>query len=71
MVILNVGVRVEMAIKFSFFAYGILAICALALVLAFSSSQTGKENWASNFFYLATLIAILFIFYMFLKLLRR
>jgi len=61
----------KMGIKFSFSAYGILAICALALVLAFSLSQTGQENWASNFFNFATLIAVLFIIYMFVKLLRR
>lgn len=60
-----------MAIKFSFFAYGILAICALALFLAFSSSQTGQEDWAGSFFNLATLIVVLFIFYMFVKLLKR
>lgn len=60
-----------MGVKFSFFAYGILAVCALALVLAFSSAQTGLEDWAGNFFKLATLIAVLFIFYMFVKLLRR
>lgn len=60
-----------MRVKFSFFAYGILAICALALVLAFSSAQTGQEGWADNFFNLATLIAVLFIFYMFAKLLKR
>lgn len=62
---------IEMAIKFSFFAYGILAICALALVLAFSSSQTGHEGWAQNFYYLAIFIVVLFIFYMFVKLMRR
>jgi len=62
---------VKMGVKFSFFAYGILAICALALILAFASSQIGLENWAGNFFYLAVLIVVLFIFYMFVKLLRR
>lgn len=60
-----------MAIKFSFVAYGILAICALALVLAFSSSQTGNMEWASNFYDLAILIVVLFVLYMFVKLLRR
>jgi hypothetical protein len=57
--------------KFSFFAYGILAICALALVLAFSSSQTGNDQWATNFFDLAVLISVLFIAYMFVKMMRR
>jgi hypothetical protein len=60
-----------MGIKFSFFAYGILAIAALALLLAFSSSQIGQFDWASNFFNLAVLIVVLFILYMFVKLLRR
>jgi len=59
-----------MGIKFSFFAYGILAICALSLVLAFSSSQTGYEDWATNFYNLAVLIAVLFIIYMFVKILK-
>lgn len=60
-----------MAVKFSFFAYGILAICALALVLSFSAAQTGIEDWANNFFNLAVLIAAAFLFYMFVKLLKR
>lgn len=60
-----------MAIKFSFFAYGILAIAALALVLSFSSNQVGQGDWAGNFFGLATFIVVLFIFYMFVKMLRR
>jgi hypothetical protein len=60
-----------MAIKFSFVAYGILAICALALVLSFASSQGGNSLWADNFFYLAVLIVVLFILYMFTKMMRR
>lgn len=60
-----------MEIKFAFFAYGILAIGALALVLAFSSSQTGNSQWATNFFYLAVGITLLFFLYMFAKLLKR
>jgi hypothetical protein len=60
-----------MGVKFSFWAYGILAICALALILAFSSSQTGNLTWATNFYNLAILIVVLFILYMFLKLFRR
>jgi hypothetical protein len=63
--------RLIMAIRFSFFAYGILAICALALVLAFTSSQAGNSTWASNFYDLAVLIVVLFILYMFAKLLRK
>jgi len=57
-----------MGIKFSFFAYGILAICALALFLTFASIQIGQGGWASNFFDLAVIIAILFILYMFARL---
>jgi len=60
-----------MGIRFSFVAYGILAVCALALVLAFSSAQIGEEDWAKNFFSLATFIVVLFIVYMFFKLLRK
>jgi hypothetical protein len=62
---------IDVGVKFSFFAYGILAICALALVLAFSSSQTGNLQWATNFYYLAVGIVALFILYMFTKLFRR
>ncbi len=59
-----------MAINFSFFAYGILAIAALALVLSFSSVATGQNDWASNFFGLGSLIAFAFLAYMFVKLLK-
>lgn len=59
-----------MAIKFSFFAYGILAISALALVLSFSSAATGQNDWANNFFGLGSLIAFAFLAYMFIKLLK-
>jgi len=61
----------RMGIKFSFVAYGILAIAALALVLSFSSTQVGQSDWAGNFFSLATFIVVLFIVYMFVKMLRR
>jgi hypothetical protein len=58
-------------LKFSFFAYGILAIAALALLFAYSSSQFGNGEWATNFFDLAVLIVVLFVLYMFVKLLKR
>lgn len=60
-----------MAIKFSFFAYGILAIAALTLFLAFSSVQLGQENWGSNFFLLGSFIVVFFMAYMFLKVLKK
>ena len=60
-----------MAIKFSFFAYGILAIAALTLLLAFTSVQVGQENWASNFFLLGSFIVVFFMAYMFIKVLKK
>jgi len=56
-----------MEIRFCFSAYGILTICALAMILTFLSVETGHTEWASSFFNLAALIALLFIFYMFVK----
>ena len=60
-----------MAIKFSFFAYGILAVCALALVLAFTSSETGQTGLSSSFFNLAVLIIVVFFIYMFVRVFKR
>jgi len=54
--------------KFSFWAYGILAIAALALVLIIPAIQMGQEEWADKFFNLGKAIAFLFIIYMFVKL---
>ncbi len=61
----------SMAIKFSFFAYGILAIGALAMVLTLTSTQIGEGEWAGNFFSLSVFIVVSFILYMFVKLFSR
>lgn len=63
-----------MTIKFSFFAYGILAIAALLFFLYFVG-QTQQvqvpEESLQPFLYLGSFIVIMFIVYMFLKLLKR
>ena len=58
-----------MKIKFSFFAYGILAVAALALVLSFFSEQLGKSG--SIYYAIAVCIVVAFFLYMFMKLFRR
>jgi hypothetical protein len=59
-----------MLVKFSFWAYGILAIAALALILYVFASQIGLQDVSTNLYNLALLIVVAFIFYMFVKLLR-
>jgi len=60
-----------MAAKFSFWAYGILAIAALALVLYTSSSVGGHPDVGGPLLNLAGIIVGAFIVYMFAKLLIR
>ncbi len=63
-----------MGIKFSFFAYGILAIAALLFVLYFlgQTQQFEVSNEALQpFLYLGGFIVVMFILYMFVKLARR
>jgi hypothetical protein len=60
-----------MAAKFSFWAYGILAIAALALVLYTSSSLGGHPDTGVPLLNLAELIVGAFIVYMFAKLILR
>lgn len=60
-----------MGIKFSFFAYGILAIAALTFVLSFTAVQVGQDDWAGSYFWVGTGIAFLFMLYMFLKLMKK
>jgi hypothetical protein len=60
-----------MAAKFSFWAYGILAIAALALVLYTSSSLGGHPDIGGPLLNLAELIVGAFIVYMFVKLVLR
>jgi hypothetical protein len=57
--------------KFSFWAYGILAIAALALILYTSASIGGYSNVGAPLLNLAELIVGAFIIYMFLKLIMR
>jgi hypothetical protein len=63
-----------MGIKFSFFAYGILAIAALLFVLYFlgQTQQFEVSNEALQpLLYLGGFIVVMFIIYMFVKLARR
>ena len=63
-----------MGIKFSFFAYGILAVAALLFVLYFlgQTSQFQVDNETLQpFLYLGAFIVVAFIIYMFAKLMRR
>ena len=57
--------------KFSFWAFGILAICALGLFMVPTFLAMGQEGWASNYFSLSVFIAVMFLVYMFTKLLSR
>jgi len=63
-----------MGIKFSFFAYGILALAALLFFLYFvgltGQFQIDKEA-LQPFLYLGGFIVVMFIIYMFVKLARR
>ena len=55
-------------VKFSFWAYGILAIAALLSVLSFGSVQLGHGDWAARYFGVAVLIVIA---YLVLSIMRR
>lgn len=57
-------------VKFSFWAYGILAIAALTLVLYVITSQSGLTEVSTNLWDLVVLIVVAFILYMFIKLFR-
>lgn len=65
---------IYMGIKFSFFAYGILALAALLFVLYFLG-QTAQfhisEEALKPFLYLGAFIVVMFIIYMFVKLAKR
>jgi hypothetical protein len=60
-----------MAAKFSFWAYGILAVAALALVLYTSSGLGGQPDVGGPLLNLAEVIVGAFIVYMFAKLILR
>ena len=55
---------------FKFLVYGILMISVLSLVWVYSSTQTGVDDWVSNFIDLAIFIVIGFMGYMLIKKLR-
>jgi len=57
----------EMGVKFSFWAYGILAIAALALVLYAFLGISGFMELAKPLLNIAIFIVIAFIIYMFAK----
>jgi hypothetical protein len=48
------------AINIKIFLVGIIGLAGLALILSFSSSQTGNTDWASNFMLFALVIVVLF-----------
>jgi len=54
--------------RFSFWAYGILAVAAFAMFLYVITSLSGFENIGLPLLWLAVLIVVSFIFYMFAKL---
>jgi len=55
-------------VRFSFWAFGILAIAALALVLSTGSSISGYSEVGQQLFNMASYIVGAFILYMFVKL---
>jgi VIT1/CCC1 family predicted Fe2+/Mn2+ transporter len=60
-----------MATKFSFWAYGILAIAAFAMLLYTTTSLSGRPDIGSPLLNIAGFIVVAFIVYMFAKLLLR
>jgi hypothetical protein len=55
-------------ISFSFFAYGILAIAALGMVLYTMTSMVGQASAGEPLLTIAVVIVVTFILYMFAKL---
>jgi VIT1/CCC1 family predicted Fe2+/Mn2+ transporter len=60
-----------MGVSFKFWAYGILAIAALAMVLYFSTSLAGRSDIGQPFIWIAGFIVVAFVIYMFAKLFVR
>ena len=58
-----------MGTKFSFWAYGILAIAAFGMLLYVLTSMSGKPEIGSPLLNLSTFIIVMFIIYMFVKIL--
>ena len=57
-----------MGTKFSFWAYGILAVAAFALFLYVVTSLSGYERVGLPLFQIAVFIIVAFVLYMFAKL---
>ena len=57
-----------MGTKFSFWAYGILAIAAFAMLLYVTTSLAGRTDIGSPLLQMAILIVVAFVLYMFAKL---
>lgn len=55
-------------VKFSFWAFGILGVAALSMVLAFLLILSGRKDESSIYLLIASTIVMTFIFYMFIKL---
>lgn len=60
-----------MGTKFSFWAYGILAVAAFAMLLYATTSISGYPEVGNPLLGIAVLIVVAFILYMFAKLLVR
>jgi hypothetical protein len=57
--------------RFTFWAFGVLAIAALALTLTIPSAAAGNPNLSSQMFGFAETIVAVFFIYMFAKLFLR
>jgi len=60
-----------MGVSFKFWACGILAIAALAMVLYVSTSLAGRGDIGQPFIWIAGFIVVAFVIYMFAKLFVR
>jgi len=60
-----------MTTKFSFWAYGILAVAAFAMFLYTTTSLAGRADVGGPLLNVAILIVVTFIIYMFAKLIAR
>jgi hypothetical protein len=58
-----------MGVSFKFWAYGILAIAALAMFLYVSTSLAGRADIGQPLLLIAAFIIVAFVIYMFAKLL--
>jgi len=58
---------VFMGVSFKFWAYGILAIAALAMVLYVSTSLAGRGDVGQPLLWITVFIVVAFVIYMFAK----